>query len=558
MAHHSSTRRRLLLGAASALIVLPARARADFLDALKEGFGAGMNSGTRGGDAAVRKRIDAQQRRLATAPEMEEASRKAEAYFRARRLGLDSNRFSRDALRADAKAYRAILRSLERRGKAKLTFLEAAELGRQLIPVLVRLDETWFHDEELLNGRVYIPANDVVRVEYRGLCLDQRLPAPGLGSRLRFLPLSSVSDEKTGKALQTIARISRKYVEGADIYRQGEAKAEMQALVWALRDMQAGIQPRLSDFQRRMLAEIAPEQFGGMGGWNGIGWRIGEAIGKDVRRSFGGLIDLSNMGAVRDRMEEINRGGQADGSSTGSPYSQPAPGLNAMSVGMAPLSAALVVANETPAPVTLDLLAHVAEADTNTQRILITGLSRGDNLWRTKEDEEILQALLEEGLKLGTKAYIDWFPDGVEWAGISPKSVAARKLVAAVPFIGNFISAAEFYSGYGWTEYFKPPEERKRLNQAELLLAAAGTIPGAGNLTRMFGDAVYPVLLKAGQLVDKSSVAMSAAGVGASMGPEIYEKAKAASGSANDPVMKLSEKQMEPIVRRAYQAVLEA
>lgn len=83
---HDPTRRRLLLGAASALAVMPARARADFVEALVGGFSAGMNSGTPGDSAAVRQKIEAQQKRLAITPEFEAASRNAEAYFRAKRL----------------------------------------------------------------------------------------------------------------------------------------------------------------------------------------------------------------------------------------------------------------------------------------------------------------------------------------------------------------------------------------------------------------------------------------------------------------------------------------
>lgn len=548
-----TTRRRLILGFASASVLIPVRARADFLESLKEGFSAGVNS-TAPGTSSAMQAWAVQTRRISTA-EADTKSLEAEAYFRANRLSMDSNRFSYRSLRADAAAYREVLRGAARPGRTTLNFAEASQLGFQLIPLATRLDEAWFYGQSLADGQVYIPACSAVKVEFTGLCLDRLLAAPNVGDRLRLLPISSVTDKKTAKAMEAIARRSRNYIEGAPQNRRYEAKAEMQSLVWALRDMQLGYKPNLSDFQWKMLASLDPEGFGKGDGLDKFAWRLGEAFGKDVRRNFGGVMDLSNMGTVGRRMEEISRASPMH-LPTGSPYSQVAPGVHAMAVGSGPLAASLVVANATPAPAMVDLPEHVAEAANDTQRILIASVVRGDTSWLPSLDEEIVSSLIDEEKKLALKASLEWLPDGVARVGLSPNSILAGKLLSATPLIGNAISAAELFYGYEWTEWFKPEEERKRMNQAERLLALAGTVPGAGALAKVVGKGAMPVLLaKAGQLADRTDMARDVSGLAVGFAPDLYEKAVSAWDDSRDPVTKISATQMEPVVRETAGAV---
>lgn len=494
----TNPRRRLLLALAAGVALAPLRARADFFGALAGGFNAGMGGAS---GASFKAKHDAQLRRLAT-PETDAGSREAEAYFRANRLTMNSDRFSEAARRADAGEFRRATDGAVRAGLPRyLTFLQMANLGESLAPSLLRLDETWFYDELLADGRVYVPAKSATKVNYAGYCLDQSLPAPAGGARLRLLPLSAVTDEKTAKAMQGLAHVGASYAREISTFVRGPDSERMQSLVWALRDMQVGVQPKLDDAQRRLLAAADPEHFGSPNSLDEFGWRLGEAVGKDLRQSFGRLTDLSDMNSVKGRADEIARGSRGYAAPTGSPFTQMAPGVNAMSVGTRPLQGDVIIANDRPTPVLVNLRSYVAEAATDSQRILISDLANG--LGRSDVAKNLIAAVEKDLAQLSAFAALDWFPKGIERIGVAPRSKVLAGLVSATPILGNVLSAAEAVSGYEWTEWFKT--EKKPMGPGERVMAWAGTVPGLGAMAKVVGrDAIPGLLATAGRLADRA------------------------------------------------------
>lgn len=63
----------------------------------------------------MKSKLAAQHRRLAT-PEVEAGSREAEAYFRANRLTMDSDRFSAAARKAGLREFQLALNEVKRAG----------------------------------------------------------------------------------------------------------------------------------------------------------------------------------------------------------------------------------------------------------------------------------------------------------------------------------------------------------------------------------------------------------------------------------------------------------
>ncbi len=544
----TNPRRRLLLALAAGVALAPMRARADFFGAIAGGFNAGM------GRPVSRDKFESQQRRLATA-EVDAGSREAEAFFAANGLSMNSDRFSRTAREADQREFQRAIAEIKRaRLPRYLTFMQMAGVGESLAPSLLRLDETWFFDERLAEGWVYVPPKSAVKVRYAGYCLDQGIPAPSRDARLRLLPFSSVTDEKTAKAMRVLAYAGAQYTGvNAPLNRAG--KTEIQALVWALRDMQAGATPKLSAAQRRALAAMDSEHFGQSDALEMIGWNLGEKVGKDVRRNFGRLADLSDMNAVGNRMDEITRGQGANEPPTGSPFTQLAPGVSVMSLGTAPLQGEAVIANDHARPLAMDLRTYTAEAATNTQRILISGV--GNGLGGSMVDKNVLAAIEKDLTQLSLFAALDWFPKGIEQIGFSPKSTRLGQLANITPLLGNVLSAAEALSGYEWTEWNKDASERKQMGAGERILAIAGTVPGAGALAKVVGKgALNDLILKAGGLSDKFETARNLGewAVSDTVWATITQANGSSSGGA-ETALKNSIEEMSPLAGSAIRAL---
>lgn len=535
------------------------------VDSFVEGLAAGWGR-------VGKRKLDEQQKRLASA-ETEEASRKAEDIFMEHHGERPTDPFSPARRRKRKKKLLDRLKALQRPRSRRLTYAQAVAMGETLAPALAELDEIWLYEEQIRAGTVYVPARGAAGFAFAGYCLDQDLPAPSHGDRLRLFPLERVADEKTARVLGQIGRLSLSRGGPGDGTPPLYNDPETQYLVWALRGMQIGEQWHLSNSHKRVLADLDPEHFGGL--WSaldGLARNVGQRLGSDLRKSTGPLADITALERTRERMRELERNAGPVSNPTGSPYTLLHPGGVAVRAeGTGPLAGAALVHNNMDQPLILDPYQFVGESLRMTQRILVRRvipILDGTVSWLASpvrealqvydryDDDEISQKLGETLFDIGTSYTLAWLPGAGN--SLFAKSAGLIKLLEAAPFLGNAISAVELACGMSWTEFRKPPSQRQPMNSAERLLALAGTIPGAGSLIKRFPRSeVAAVLQKASAALNshRGEMTQEVAKVTAGLGVTVFEKAAAEVPASVGTEVQESIAQITPLSARLFASV---
>ena len=418
---------------------------------------------------------------------------------------------------------RAAEKALESINPHRINWTSASDVervARVAIPVIGEADRVFAAKERQDDRGITLNPGEAIEAEFQGFCLDKRLPAPGRKplrlipgkddflraiEPLRLFPASRYYPGGQGRYLSSIGRFAAHISPD----RFSSSRADCQGLIWAIQAALARDgEIALNEEQWRILRAADPKAAQAIRA-RMFAQQLGKRFLKDVV-NIGGRslrLDTSNKRSVQDLMEALMGGGAASVASPGtrtgaSPYTLLAPGVAAYAEAAPHLLGTARIVNASTTPFVFDPFSYMAEAASATQRVLIGPWSASPG---------ILDRLID--LYTG---YLDRFTDwlgrsmaGLEgeifWGGRirnSPyfKSISEiftkplvstpmKLMVDSIPVLGNFLAAVEVATGYEWTAFLDSPENREkhRLDSAGLVLAAMGTIPGAGAVARAAG-----------------------------------------------------------------------
>lgn len=347
---------------------------------------------------------------------------------------------------------------------------------------------------------ITIPPGAVVQFTKQGFCMDDGLPAPDLGEKLRLVPISRLIPAELIPLYQGIFNLAKndRFVNSC-----------LQMLTWGLREAGTkGIHANVLTMPayREILARATPggDQIFLQFHQSGLAKdRILDAINSLAKINIGGqqygladfarperanaLVGQSMANVLRKPINEPIPGDDSD-------YSMPIPGLAVHAVGAGQLIPTVSLANTTDSTITFDVTNYFAESRRRVQRIAL-GIPDSISASTSSNDEpgttELAQQFIKDlGIFLRDKAF-----DGMKSNKISDlvQKKALSKLggtvLKSLPGIGN---AMQIYSAFQGRDMLTD----EPMGCAAQALAIIGCIPGAVAFTKIAGAGV-PAAAKA-------------------------------------------------------------
>lgn len=344
---------------------------------------------------------------------------------------------------------------------------------------------------------VTVPPRTSVQFIKSGYCMDSTLPLPSTGEKYILRPASSMIPPELMplyKALHEYALV------------EPRARRGLQAMIWALRD--AGTRSVYAD-------KIRPPYLQLMGAAMPGGDRVfldyhrqtlaknTNALGDLIRRvtsvrgNDGRTHNISDLVKSWDQAQDddLNAAEAHTANAIGhlaslpmnapipsddSDYSMIAPGVAANAVGTGPLTPKITIANNTDQPFVFDTKDYVAESQRPVQRVGLgaptqvtqggSGISNSATLRQVAYD---VQMALRDFTLNTVHLWARYFLDSKGLSVIAP-------LVNGAPVLGSLLQLSNLIRGKDWLT-------GEELGCAQQVLAAIGTIPGAGMFTQMVG-----------------------------------------------------------------------
>lgn len=365
-----------------------------------------------------------------------------------------------------------------------------------------------------------MPAGGACQFTERGYCLDPGIPAPVSGERFHLVPLDRLLPAE-------VHALYRDLLVGSQI--DATLRPNLQGLLWLLRSIgDKTVNSELTDLTRRLLNRARPT-----GALEFELARNKEALLAPLRDIASLVDDLSGAGKGFD-LEQLHDVASAQQTVADliqrmskmkvdtpipddlSHFSLPAPGVAVMVLGAGILKPTVSVVNSNDHPIELDLTRYAAVSTRRVQRVALTlpeklngsqfPIEPGGNVTTVAGLlPDIAAALARDLGKLARGKLPDYVPTGLEssavlWrrygrvpavlpaiparlakAGlIVARSSWGKAAIEAAPFVGNFLSAYELFTGTNW-------QTGEPITSAERILAGLGTVPGVGQVERIAG-----------------------------------------------------------------------
>lgn len=239
-------------------------------------------------------------------------------------------------------------------------------------------------------GTLVIPARSMATWTTEGLCLDEKLPAPGASDRFQLIPIGQLIHPELISLYQNLVRLY-----------PGEPGVERyaQQLAWMLRGVDKGsaYSDSLGQAQKNILDRCAPD---GADLYVSVASRYApvretERTGIPLRDMlsmisvFGMAFNAADLlnperapDAANQQVQALIRATPMENSTaSGYEYAQLAPGVYTHITGAGPLTVRIRLANVTASPFAFDPTAYAAQAQRELQRI---GLSPATNVLVTQ------------------------------------------------------------------------------------------------------------------------------------------------------------------------------
>jgi hypothetical protein len=454
------------------------------------------------------------------------------------------------------KRVRAAEKALERIDPRRIDWTSASDVepvARVAIPVIGEADRVFAAKERQTDQGIILNPGEAIEVEFQGFCLDKRLPAPARKplrlipnendflkaiEPLRLFPADRCYPGGQGRYLSSVGRFA------ADMSPDGfrSSRANCQGLIWAMQAALAGDgEASLNEEQWKILRAADPAAVQAVQA-HLFAQQAKQQIAKLGRQILADVVDIggrslkldtSDARSVQELMEALMGEGPAPVASPGtrtggSPYTLLAPGVAAYAEAAPRLLGTARIVNASVNPFVFDPFSYVAEAPSETQRVLIGPWSASPETLDRLIDiytgflHRFSDWLSRSMIGLGGKVFWEgpirnnpYFKKISEVFTDSFASTPMKLMVDSVPVLGNFLAAVEVATGYEWTMFLDSPENREKykLDAAGLVLAAMGTIPGAGAVARGAGTAarmskVVRGALKANEFIGSANDAM--------------------------------------------------
>ncbi|SMF13835.1 pre-toxin TG domain-containing protein [Pseudogulbenkiania subflava] len=414
-----------------------------------------------------------------------------------------------------------------------LTLSEFAALSQAFVPLFRQLDAASALVEAggkrlitptpgafgIRKGVLTLPAGGACQFTEQGYCLDPCIPAPIAGERFRLVPLDRLLPSELYPLYRDMLVASK---------TDRALRADLQALLWLLRTVgDKTVNVGLTDRTRQLLNKVRPT-----GALEFELARNKEALLAPLRDIASLVDDLSGAGqgfdlnqlhdvasaqqAVADLMQRmITMKADTPIPNDLSHFSLPAPGVAVMCLGSGILKPTVSIVNTNDRSIDLDLTKHVAVSTRRVQRVALTLPDKlnGSQFPIDKGGNTDALARLLPNIAQGLEKDLGWFagqkvrdnfpsllektsalwrrhPRVPELLPAIPEKLGkfraflsgrGKTVVEAVPFVGNFLSVYELYTGTNWWT-------GEPLTPAERILAALGTVPGVGQMERLAGQ----------------------------------------------------------------------
>ena len=393
-----------------------------------------------------------------------------------------------------------------------LDIRQLAYLGESLAPLVKSADSVCYGTEQLQAGNAgfLIPPKSAVSLSASGFCMDHSLPAPSGGQPLRLYRTERMI---SGQLLPIFRAISEMALKAPQ-----SARYNLQGVVWAIRALDEHPQWdfRLNPEQERFVEIAYPGGMAILRKYNAsqkLTSKISEVATQAIRKQFnlsgfGGTTlnpsDPASVQQVLNRIMNPGQTGQAWQSTAGSPYSTLAQQVVARASSPAGLRADIQVLNDSSLPFFFKPSDYIAEAPTQTQRILFDRVIRIDSDGHGSDElpamERLSKGYLEEvgDIRNWSKGkLLNLFPSLAENSLTNTFiSDALKAAVEATPLVGNALSAHEAITGKNWMT-------GEDLSDAERFLAILGSVPGFGTAEALLKPAGKTVAQVAAPLINK-------------------------------------------------------
>ena len=382
------------------------------------------------------------------------------------------------------------------------------EVARIAVPLIGEADRAFAIQERYDGGDgsvIALGPGERLDFNFHGYCMDQSLQPPAR-SPLRLFPLERYYPADQARQIAAI---------GQFIANESPDQRDSQGLLWALQSSLAGgREPNLNNEQWAMLRAASPEtaqMLHQQKMMNQVASFAQRALGdivqigtRDIplntadRQSVQRLMDALLEGNGNDYRREVSRdSGFVEG---GSPFTLLADDVAAEAHATSRLAGNVRVINASGQSFLFNPFNYLAEAVSNTQRVLFSGLSlpRGSGLQRLTD---------------AYSGFTNWFGNWAEgsmgnlgkslsWDRSIRENPLYRSVATAMtdsmvstpmkllldhtPIIGNFLSLVETATGYSWNAFLDSPANREdyRLSPTAHVFSAMGIIPGAGTVAR--------------------------------------------------------------------------
>lgn len=346
---------------------------------------------------------------------------------------------------------------------------------------------------------VVIPAGGSARIQMRGWCMDEGLPAPTLGDKLRLRPASLYFDTRLQGLEQAVLRYAAQMrlpettVQHILWGLRGVSSADRYALSLVRRPDLLAILERARAGSAALVQRLVNEEVSRRKAQQDIARLIDRALGGNGRQPLLGdlLNDLldpraSERAIERQLQVQTLPLEQRRAVPDAAQYSKLADGVYARTVGTAPLVVQSIIINESARPFVFDPTQWVAESLLPQQRVAFGGVARAEVTqpkassaaamdW-TKFFGELAEAIRDKLMGIGSahqrgaaERLVQHYTQRL--AQLHP---VLREATAHLPVLGNIISLTRAMDAS------RHPIDR--------FIDFLGAVPGYGNLVTLAGS----------------------------------------------------------------------